>query len=201
MALTLITEPQGEPVTLEEAKQQVLQGLTVDDSYLGTILIPSARDRAELATGRALLTQTWDLVLDGFPCDSHIEIPKPPLQSVTHLKYRDNVGTLQTWATSNYVVEAPDGPRCRRGRLSLAYGIVWPATYGQAGDVTVRFICGYGDADDVPHLLKVGILMDVATLYAQRENAVIGTSTSPALYGSSQIYWSFRSPATQKLAA
>lgn len=135
-------------------------------------LIATATDRMELATQRAGMTQTWDLVLDAFPDDDYIEIPKPPLvpaTGITSLKYRDTAGTLQTWAATNYVVEAPAGPRCRRGRLSLAYGVSWPSTYGQAGDVTVRFVCGHATASAVAPMLRQAMLVDIAALYANRE--------------------------------
>ncbi len=111
MPLTLVTGPTVEPITVEEVRLHVLQGQDVDDAYLGGIVIPAARDRMELATGRAAMTQTWDLVCDQFPGDGYIEISKPPLQSVTHLKYKDTAGTLQTWAATNYIVDAPAGPR------------------------------------------------------------------------------------------
>lgn len=196
MALTLVTPPVAEPLSVEEAKHQVLQGGTVDDAYLATVLIPAVRDRAELATQRALITQTWDLVLDRFPCDGFIEIPKPPLVSVTFLKYYDTAGTLTTWATTNYDVQAPAGPRCARGRLALSSGVSWPATDGELGDVTVRFVCGYGATGEfIPGLLRAAMLMDLAKLYEDRTAALEERST----VGS--IYWSFRCPATQRRAA
>jgi len=200
--LTLVTAPVSEPLTLAEVKDQCLisTDVTDQDAHLQTILIPAARDRAELATLRALITQTWDLVLDAFPDEDYIEIPKPPLISVTSVTYRGTNGTLQPpWAATNYVVEAPAGPRCARGRVSLARGISWPSTYGQAGDVTVRFICGYGAASAVPPLLMAAMLMDVATLYEHRETLVTGTIVAQLPGTAREIYRSFVSHATQRL--
>src|SRR3990167_9515694 len=88
--------------------------------------IASAESRAQRVSRRQLRTATYDLILDGFPSCGYIEIPKPPLQTITHVKYRDTAGTLQTWAATNYVGEAPAGDFCQHGRLSLAYGISWP---------------------------------------------------------------------------
>lgn len=164
-------------------------------------LITAVRERAELATQRALITQTWDLVLDQFPCDGFIEIPKAPLSSITHVKYRDTGGTLQTWTSTNYVVEAPAGPRARRGRVALAFGVTWPATYGQAGDVQVRFISGYGAASAVPSLLKQAMLIDLAMLYEQREQVITGTIVAELPGGVSDIYWSYKSRSIQRRAA
>jgi uncharacterized phiE125 gp8 family phage protein len=169
---------------------------TVDPEL--TDWIKGATERAELHTQRSLLTQTWDLVMDRFPEETYIEIPKPPLVSVTYLKYKDTQGTLQTWAATNYIVDAPAGPRCRRGRLSLAFGVVWPSTYGQAGDVTLRFVCGNTSAANVPALIRQAILLDVATNYTQRENVITGTIVQTLPWGSEAVYRSYRSRARQK---
>jgi uncharacterized phiE125 gp8 family phage protein len=166
-----------------------------------TSAIAAARDRAELATGRALLVQTWDLVLDAFPADGWIEIPKPPLvptTGITSLQYRDTAGTLQTWAATNYVVEAPAGPRARCGRLSLAYGVSWPSTYGQAGDVTVRFVCGYATAaafSASQPALKAAMLLDLASVYQNREG------DAPMSETAQRIYRSYKAHSTQRRAA
>lgn len=169
---------------------------TTSDPEIGRF-IAAARDRAEVATQRAILTQTWELVRDAFPAEDWIELPRPPLVSVTSVKYRDAAGALQTWGASNYVVEAPAGPRCRRGRISLAYGIDWPSTYGQAGDVTIRFVCGWATPSAVPPLLRTAMLLDIATMEAQREQVITGTIVAELPGGSRDIYRSFRSYATQ----
>jgi hypothetical protein len=91
-------------------------------------------------------------------------LPTPPV-----VTYRDTAGALKTWAATNYIVEAPAGPRCQRGRLALAYGISWPTTYGQIGDVTVRFVCGYANAASVPYLLKAAMLVRLTELFTDRE--------------------------------
>lgn len=201
MPLTLVTAPVLEPITLDEAKHQVCQDGTIDDSHLGSILIPAVRQRGENATNRAFITQTWDYVLDAFPSDDYIELPLPPLQSVTSLKYYDTSGTQQTWASTNYDVQAPAGDRCARGRLKLSYGVTWPSTYGEIGDVTIRFVCGYGSTrESVPHLLRAAMLMDLASLDAQRENVLVGTIVTTVPGGVHDIYWSFKSHGRQRVA-
>lgn len=155
----------------------------------------AARDRCELATGRALLTQTWELVLDAFPAASCIELPKPPLQSVTSITYSDTAGDSQTLAASEYVVTTPAGPRAARGRIGLAFGSQWPSTRGEIGDVVIRFVCGYGDAAaNVPELLVSAMLLDGGTLYENREGAGYSNWSAVTLPGGvKDIYWSFRS--------
>jgi uncharacterized phiE125 gp8 family phage protein len=159
-------------------------------------LITAARERAELVTQRALLTQTWDLLLDGFPEDGYIEIPKPPLVSVTYVKYTDTGGTLRTLtANTDYLVQAPAGPRCARGRVALPFAGIWPVTLDQMGAVVVRFVCGNASAALVPGLIKAAMLMDLANLYGDREDVLDEGSKIH------RMYWSYRSHATQRIAA
>lgn len=174
---------------------------TTEDPQL-TLYIKAFRERGESLTNRAWITQTWDDIRPCFPAGRVIELAKPPLQSVTHVKYRDTTGTLQTWATSNYVVEAPAGPNCRRGRITLAYGVTWPSTYGEADDVQIRFVAGYGSAaSDVPAILKQAMLLEIATAYRHRESIVTGASVADLPGGVNQIYRRYFSHPTQRRAA
>ena len=164
-----------------------------------TLLIQMARDRAEQATSRALLTQTWDYYLDQFPNDIYIEIPKPPLASITSLKYKDTAGTLQTWAATNYIVEAPAGPRCQCGRLGLVRSVVWPARYGAIADIVIRFVAGNTTAAGVPPMLKAAMLLDIGTLWAQREGVITGTIVADFPMGVPDIYRSFKAHQRQRI--
>lgn len=199
---TLITPPTGEPLSLAEAKAQVQQGTSVDDSLLGNILIPTVRDRCEIETRRRLLTQTWDLILDAFPACDAIEIPHPPLVSVTYVKYYNTAGTLTTLTVNtDYKVQAPSGPRAGRGRVYLPFSVTWPATLAEPGAVLIRFVCGYGAAADVPPLLKQAMLLDLGTLYANREGVISNQWGSVELpMGVRAIYGNYRSYPTQRAA-
>lgn len=204
MPLSIVTPPIAEPLTWSQAQKHLRQdGLDDDQVFVETILIPAARDRAELATRRAMLTQTWDYVLDEFPRGGYIEIPKPPLVSVTYVQYVDMAGVTQTWGASNYLVQAPAGPRCQRGRVSLPFAAVWPIVLPQAGAITVRFICGYGSSGaDLPPMLVVAQLQDVGTLYESREAIVVDDKrvSSIEVPGfSREIYKKFRSNVVQRV--
>lgn len=169
---------------------------TTVDPYV-TNLITAARERAEVATRRQLLQATWDLFLDAWPSDGIIEVPKPPLTSVTHVKYTNTGGTLTALTvTTDYLVSAPAGPRCRRGRVTLAYGQSWPSIRDIADTIVVRFVAGYGTAaSTVPKLLRQAMLIDMGTLHEQREDVVVGTITAELPRLSAHIYRSYRSNA------
>lgn len=171
MALVLVTAPAAEPVTLTEAKAHLRVDVSSDDTLI-TSLIVAAREHVESYTGRALISQTWDLFLDGFP-DCEIELPRARVQSITSVTYTDANGDAQTWAAAKYQADSKSEP----ARLKPAYGESYPSTRADTfNTVTVRFVAGYGDdAADVPQLIKNGMLFLIAHLYENRE-AVMGTS-------------------------
>jgi len=124
-------------------------------------LIKAARTAAERITCRALVTQTWDLKLDAFPCHGVIHVPKPSLQSVTHITYVDADGATQTLAADQYLVDTASEP----ARITPAYGAVWPTPRGQTGAVTVRFVAGYGLAAAVPDGIKLWMKVRIKHFY------------------------------------
>jgi uncharacterized phiE125 gp8 family phage protein len=142
-----------------------------------SILIPAAEQWTESATGRQLITATWTLSLETFPADGYpIVLPKPPLQSVTSVKYYDAAGVQQTWAAAaNYIVIAPAGPKCGPGMIVPKADISYPYTYGPPYEIDVEFVAGYGDSPTaIPGLLKAGMLLLVAEQFERREEVTEG---------------------------
>jgi uncharacterized phiE125 gp8 family phage protein len=209
VALSLVTAAASEPVTLDEAKRQIRRtDVSDDDAYLEDTLIPAVRERAERETFRQLITATWDLKLDRFPWPEDlspweqwrypqgvIKVPLPPLQSVTSISYVDGNGATQVWASSEYIVDAPAGPKAARGRITPVYGVSWPTTREQINAVTVRFVCGYGTSHTaVPPRLKMAMLVDLGTLYEHREDVIVGQGFTIDEFplGSLAIYRQYR---------
>ena len=155
MSLIEITAPAAEPVTAADVKAaaRIDSDITAFDAALALIL-PGLRRQAEARTGRRLITQTVELVLDAFPA-AEIDLQLPDVQAITSVKYLDAVdGTQQTLDANLYmfVDEAP-------GWLLPAYGTDWPATYDTTNAVRVRFTVGYGDAaSDVPDEIRLWII-------------------------------------------
>ncbi len=183
MALKLITAATVEPVTLAQAKAQ-LNVDHDDDNDLIELLISVTREHLDGEAGllqRALVTQTWDLYLDAFPCGD-IRIPLPPLQSVTSVKYDDENGDEQTVDAENYSVDTVNEP----GWLRRNHSWSWPTTYCAANAVRVRFIAGYPPSTDSPPDLLANfpkplmqwMLLQIGTFYRQRETLVIGSSVA-----------------------
>lgn len=169
MALKLITAPAAEPLSLAEAKLH-LRVDHADEDTLITALIVAARGCAEHETGRALVTQTWELVLDAFP--EAFVLRKPPIASVTSVKYIDPAtGAEQTLDLADTLLDEISEP----GYLVPAYGKAWPEARATANAVRVRYVCGYGNAAAVPAAIKQWMLLAIGTMYEQRGTAVAGT--------------------------
>lgn len=144
---------------------QKIQPYASDDTLL-TALIQAAREYCEGYQNRALCTQTWELVLDSWPVRDYVELPKPPLQSIVSIKYKDKAGAESTWADTNYIVD----PDSFLGRVVLADGISWPtATLYPAGGIRIQFVAGYGLAADVPQTTRQAMLLLIGHLYENRE--------------------------------
>ncbi len=168
MAIKVVTGPVKEPVPLEELKNDIRvdSDLTADDVLiLG--LGKAARTLAEQVQGRALITQTWDLTLDGWPAKGYFELPRAPLQSITSIKYYDEDDTEATVDSGTYFVDIASEP----GRVVLNSGESWPSTtLRPVNGVIVRFVAGYGDdAEDVPETTRQAIRLLVGHWYENRE--------------------------------
>lgn len=168
MPTLVITAPAAEPISLTEAKLQCRVDHSDDDALLG-ILIKAAREQAENELGRALITQTRELVQDEFtsPC----VLRGAPVQAITSVKYLDTAGVEQTMNPADTLLDKDSSP----GYLHLAYGKEWPSTYAVPNAVRVRFTCGYGATGaNVPESIRHWMLIAIATWYAHRENIQAG---------------------------
>ena len=167
MSLALTSPPSVEPISLSDAKAH-LKIDTTDDDALITRLIAAARARAEWHTGRALITQSWTLWLDGWPPTGAIEIPLPPLQSVVSVATYARDDSASVMSASLYTVDIASAP----ARLARKIGTAPLTNLRAINGIAIAFTAGYGDsADDVPPLLKQAILTLIAFLYENRGEA------------------------------
>lgn len=153
------------------SNSDIVSGEAKEDTYLNT-LITAARQHVEEVTWRALITQTWDLKLTSF--SSPIKIPRPPLVSVTHLKYYDTSSVQQTLSTDYYELDTASEP----GFVRLKYNQTWPTCRGHDDDIEIRYVAGYGAASAVPRTIRHAIQLWAAQLYERREPVVVGTITA-----------------------
>jgi hypothetical protein len=94
-----------------------------------------------------------------------IDIPLPPLQSITAVRYLDFAGTLQTVDPSAYNVSL-DTP----GRIQPQYSHVWPISRPTIDSVQITFVAGYGaTADKIPSPFSQAMKLLIGHWYEHRE--------------------------------
>lgn len=168
MPLIEIAGPNAEPVTADEVKAAARIDGTEFDTQIA-IIIPALRRQAESRTGRVLVTQTLELVLDAFPA-ADIDLVLPNVQSIASVKYREPAaGTELTLSAAAYALDSSSTPSW----LLPAANTSWPDTYASANAVRIRFDVGYGNAAAVPQDIKLWILAH-ATQILRSPDGLIG---------------------------
>lgn len=165
--LTLQTAPATEPLTTAEAKAHLRVEHSDEDALIDGYT-KAARELVEARSGLQLVTATWDVTFDDFPCGREpLKLPKWPAQSVTSVAYNDTAGASQTWSASEYRVDVTRQPARITPRVDYSY----PSTIREPNAVTVRVVAGYGAAAAVPQAAKQAILLLLAHLYEHRGDA------------------------------
>jgi len=182
MSLRLITPPTTEPVSVETAKLFLRVDDTSDDALI-TSLIKAAREKGEELSRRAFITQTWEVTMDEWPHELEIELLRPPLQSVTSVKYIDIDDVEHTVDFSTYYAVTKSEPG------ELVFKTLQSSSLRREGAVTVRFVAGYGSAaSDVPERIKSAIMSLVAHWYENRESQNVPHDIRQA-FVSQRVVW------------
>lgn len=187
MVAILVTPPQAEPVTREDAKLFARVDGTAEDARIDA-LIKAARVEVENRTGRALLTQGWRIVRDCVPRGRVVRLTPTPVASVAAVTVYDDSGVPHVLANEEFEVDTASAP----GRLLFKRGA---ATGTRAlNGLEVDLTCGYGDADTVPAPLKQAVLMLMAYWYEQREASLVGAVTGSVANGVASLIAPYRMP-------
>jgi uncharacterized phiE125 gp8 family phage protein len=134
------TAATDEPLTLDEIKEHLRVTHNEEDNRIAGLGV-AARQAVEYFTRRQLMKATYDFTRREWPDGSEVvEIPKPPLQSLT-VTYIDSDGNSQTLATTVYTVDTASEP----GRFFLAKDQSWPDLEGAPNvqEITITAVCGY----------------------------------------------------------
>jgi uncharacterized phiE125 gp8 family phage protein len=158
----ITTQPDVEPITIEEAKLNLKVYCDADDALI-TLRIAAARRACEQYENRAYITQTITAKMSWLPCE--IILPLPLLQSVTSITYIDLSGDEQTLSSGLYDVDTFREP----GRVTKAYNATYPSIRVTVNGVTIVYKAGYGNtAADVPQETIQAMQLFIAHLYENR---------------------------------
>lgn len=155
-------------VSLDLAKQHCRIDAT-DDHALIAQWIDVATRMVEIDSGTRLLTQTWDVRYDRFPCGTEaLVLPAGPVQSISSVKYYDSAtpSVEQTMLAASYVVDTVSRP----ARVGLADGQAWPTGLRGFQPITVRGVFGW-TAETLPARYVQAVLLLVAH-YSEARQAV-----------------------------
>lgn len=176
----LVTAPEFEPLTLEEAKLRAGQDWEDGDprDALMESYIAAARAKVEQDTGLALPEQTRDIYLDRMP-GNVLELPalSRPLQSVTSIKTFDTDGNENTLDPSNYTVDVTSG------RISLSETGAWPTDLRTFRPWTIRIVSGWPAAAEIPPLLVFAVGLLCAHYMTAGRDAVSSEGYQPTPLG------------------
>lgn len=196
-----VTEaPANEPVILSEAKAWLKVDVTDEDAIINALIV-AARRMCEGYAGLSFVTQTREIKLDRFPCGFpyKILIPYGPVQEITSLTYVASDGTTTVLVLDTDYTADLHGYIACVWPLSSISG--WPSTKCIANAVSIEYIAGYQNDDTVielqnriPAEVKQAILMQVATLYENRQDEVAGGLemigwNSRAILDTVKVYW------------
>jgi uncharacterized phiE125 gp8 family phage protein len=180
---SLVTAATADPVSLFEVKEHLRITHDDQDQQL-TDWITAATAYVQNLSGRQLVTATWKMTLDCFPVTPDpIYLPRPPVQSVTHVKYYNQAGTLTTWDSSDYTVDLNTEP----ARIQPDYQTYYPTYQERIGAVEIQYVCGYGAASAVPYTYKQAIKMLVGHWYLSREGIAIRSVTKEIELGIKEL--------------
>jgi uncharacterized phiE125 gp8 family phage protein len=149
--LIVTTAATVEPVTLTEAKAQLRETGTANDTMIGA-LITAAREAVELETGRALAAAAYRWASTDAMAEV-MRLPLWPVATLTAVSYEDADGARQTMDAADYSLDAD------RAQVTLElpdFGI------NPSFSFTVS-------PTNIPVALKQAILLIVADLYANTE--------------------------------
>lgn len=179
--LVVLSAPASEPITTAEAKTYLRITGSSEDTFIDT-LIKTARMFCEEYTNRALISQTLVLTVDAYNemadplwegvktgpylnyYKNYIDLPRPPVTSVTSVKTYDDDDTATTMSSTKYYVDTAR----ESARVVLRTGETFPTALRVANAIEVTYVAGYASANAVPEPLKLGMYQIIAHLYEHR---------------------------------
>lgn len=162
----ILTPPTIEPFTAEELKIFGRIDGTDEDALIDSF-IATVREAAEKYLSRALLEQTIVASFDFWPGDV-VELPKPPLISITEVRTIDESGAETTYSSGNYYADIISLP----GRCVINFDATPPvnSSYRQRGGYEIEYKAGYGDeAIAVPESIRNALKLWVINIYENRQ--------------------------------
>lgn len=200
MKISVLKPPVNLPVSVAEVKKHLRIEISDDDAEVEQLIkaVVSRIDPPDGILGRAMITQSLRFSLPGHPANitrqpypatretamlprlsfwafrgGVLRLPYPPIQSIIAVKYLDLEDNEKTIPPSAYLLRNDQDP----AYLVLKSTAEWPSDFSWYDPYPfhVDFVAGYGDnAENVPEMIRLGIMMEIGDYYLQRENISLG---------------------------
>lgn len=168
MTSYLLAGPAEEPVSLVEAKAFLKVDDTAEDALI-TTLIGAARLHIEGVTGRALLAQSWRVVLDAWPESLVVKLPVSPFIAVTEINAVDEAGALHAIPLAQFM-GGPD-------RLLLPRSVAGMPVLRERQGIEIDYVAGFGtEPGDVPADIRQALLVLVGYWFEHRDAVIVAGS-------------------------
>ena len=167
MGIKVIANPSSEPISLSDMKSYLRIATSVpEDDSLITSYIQASREYYESIQNKSYMPKTLELALDKWPCKDYIELKRPPVQSVTSVKYYDINDIEYTLSSDDYYFDDYSFVP----RIQLKYNKYFPPTTLRPNNaVIIRYVAGYLNSNSVPMTVVQAIKLLVAYWYENRE--------------------------------
>ena len=193
--LQIQTEPNQEPLSLQEVKDYLRVEDTTDERILQA-MIETARRFAEEHMGRSLMSQTINQFIDGYDeledplfegfkkgpfltyYKNYITLARPPVISVSSVSTFNDSDTETTFAASKYYLDNVREP----ASIVLRNGETFPTSLRVANAIKIVYVSGYSSPFSIPEPIRLGMLQHIAHLYEHRGDMYNAVAYPPSLH-------------------
>lgn len=158
--------------TTAEAKDFLKVDTTADDTIIDN-LVAAATESCQIYTNQYFINTVVTQYSDNWK--EFYSLYKSPVSSITHVKYYDKDDSLQTLASSNYILDDTYKP----ARIGIAVDGELPNVADRINAVQVKYTVGYGTAStDVPEGIRTAIILTVGNWYENRQSVITGRTAT-----------------------
>lgn len=180
----LLAGPAEEPVALADARAFLRVDDTAEDGLI-TALVSAARLHVESITGRAMIFQSWRLVLDAWPTERSIALPVAPVNELTAVTVFDVDDEAHALELEQFSVQA--------GRLLLPRSVSGAPALRERLGLEIDYVAGHAEAAEaVPADLKQACLTLVGYWFENRDAVIVAGSGSVVPAGFDRLVAPYR---------
>lgn len=188
MTSYLLAGPAQEPVSLVQMKAHLRVEDEAEDGLIEALIV-AARVHVESLTGKALLAQTWRLVLDFWPEDRVVKLPVSPMIALSEIRCYDTGGNEHQIDLDEVL---PDG-RANPARIILPARIAGMPVLRERMGIEIDYVAGFGtEPEEVPADLLQSLKTLVAYWYENRDAVLVSGAGASVPAGFERLIASHR---------